>query len=203
VVAQIVADGGKAFAVQADVAKAADVQGLFDATKKNFGALDVLVNNAGVYAFSPVEAFEEQDFHRHFNTNVLGVFLTTKESLAHFGAAGGSIINVSSVVTRLAPPASSVYTASKAAVEALTQVQAKELGPKHIRVNAIAPGGVETEGTHTAGIVGSDFATQLVAQTPLGRFGQPNDIATVALFLASSDSAWMTGETLIASGGLR
>jgi 3-oxoacyl-[acyl-carrier protein] reductase len=202
VVAEIVAKGGKAVAIQADVAKAADVERLFSEVKSKFGPLDILVNNAGVYAFSPIDAITEEDFHRHFNTNVLGLLLASKQAVANFGPAGGSIINISSVVSRLAPPASAIYTATKGAVDAITRVLAKELGPRKIRVNAINPGGVETEGTHTAGIIGSDFEAQMVAQTPLGRIGVPDDIAPVALFLASEDSRWITGETIVVSGGM-
>ncbi|WP_068031738.1 SDR family NAD(P)-dependent oxidoreductase [Rhodoplanes sp. Z2-YC6860] len=201
VVAEITAKGGKAVAVKGDVAKAADVQHIFDETKKAFGQVDVLVNNAGVYAFSPLESISEDDFHRHFNTNVLGTILATKEAAKHFGEGGGSVINVSSVVSKVAVPGASVYSATKGAVDTLTRTLAAELGPRKIRVNVIAPGGVETEGTHTAGVMGSDFEKQIVARTALGRFGQPDDIAKVAVFLASDESAWMTGERLEASGG--
>jgi len=201
VVAEIKAQGGKAIAVKGDVAKQADVQHIFDETKKAFGAVDVLVNNAGVYAFSPLENITEADFRRHFDTNVLGTILATKEAAKHFGASGGSVINVGSVVSKAAVPGASVYSATKGAVDTLTLALAAELGPRKIRVNVIAPGGVETEGTHTAGVVGSDFEKQIVSRTALGRFGQPDDIAKVAVFLASDDSAWMTGERLAASGG--
>jgi 3-oxoacyl-[acyl-carrier protein] reductase len=201
VVAEIKAQGGKAVAVKGDVAKAADVQHIFDETRKAFGAVDVLVNNAGIYQFSPLESITEDDFHRQFNTNVLGTILATKEAAKHFGQNGGSVINVSSVVSKSAVPGASVYSATKGAVDTLTLALAAELGPRKIRVNVIAPGGVETEGTHTAGVVGSDFEKQIVARTALGRFGQPDDIAKVALFLASDESAWMTGERLQASGG--
>jgi len=201
VVADITANGGKAIAVKGDVAKAADVQHIFDETKKAFGQVDVLVNNAGVYAFSPLESITEDDFHRHFNTNVLGTILATKEAAKHFGENGGSVINVSSIVSKTPVPGASVYSATKGAVDTLTLALAAELGPRKIRVNVIAPGGVETEGTHTAGVVGSDFEKQIVSRTALGRFGQPDDIAKVAVFLASDESAWMTGERLAASGG--
>lgn len=201
VVAEIAAKGGKAIAVKGDVAKAADVKHIFDETKKAFGQVDVLVNNAGVYAFSPLENITEDDFHRHFNTNVLGTILATKEAAKHFGEGGGSVINVSSIVSKVPVPGASVYSATKGAVDTLTIAFAAELGPRKIRVNVIAPGGVETEGTHTAGVVGSDFEKQIVARTALGRFGQPDDIAKVAVFLASDESAWMTGERLAASGG--
>jgi 3-oxoacyl-[acyl-carrier protein] reductase len=203
VVADISSKGGKAIAVQGDVAKAGDVKRLFAETKKAFGRLDVLVNNAGVYQFAPLESVTEEEFHREFNTNVLGLILATREAAKYFGPEGGSVINLGSVASSITPPNSVVYSATKAAIDAVTGVLAKELGPKKIRVNSINPGGVETEGTHTAGIVGSDFANQMVAQTPLGRFGQPEDIAPVAVFLASNASGWLTGEVLRASGGLR
>lgn len=203
VVADITGNGGKAAAIQGDISKAGDVERLFVDTKHAFGSVDVLVNNAGVYQFAPIEAVTEDAFHRHFNTNVLGLLLTTKEAVKHFGDKGGSVINIGSVVSRLTPPTSSVYSATKAAVDAITQVLAKELGPRKIRVNAINPGGVETEGTHSAGIIGSDFDRQMVAQTPLGRLGQPEDIAPIAVFLASDDAGWLTGESLLASGGMR
>jgi 3-oxoacyl-[acyl-carrier protein] reductase len=203
VVAQIVKNGGKAVAVQGDVSKASDVQRIFAETKKAFGTLDVLVNNAGVYEFAALGEITEEQFHRQFNTNVLGLILATQEAVKLLGAEGGSIINIGSTISRLTPPTTAVYTATKGAVDAVTHVLAKELGPKKIRVNSINPGIVETEGTHTLGFIGSDFQRQFEAQTPLGRIGQPQDIATIAVFLASADSAWLTGETLLASGGLR
>ncbi|HET9285104.1 MAG TPA: glucose 1-dehydrogenase [Candidatus Angelobacter sp.] len=203
VVAEITRKGGKAAAVQGDVAKAADVKRLFEETKKAFGSLDILVNNAGIYGFAPLESVTEEEFHREFGTNVLGLILATREAVPYFGAAGGSVINVGSVVSSMTPAHTVVYTATKGAVDAVTRVLAKELGPKKIRVNSINPGGVETEGTHRIGVVGSDFAKQLIDQTPLGRFGQPEDIAPVAVFLASEASGWLTGELLSASGGLR
>ena len=203
VVAEIAKSGGKAIAVQGDVAKAADVERLFAETKKAFGAVDVLVNNAGVYQFEPLEAVTEDEFHRVFNTNVLGLILATREAVKHFGPAGGSVINVSSVASTAAPPHSVVYTGTKGAVDAITRVLAKELGDRKIRVNAVNPGAIDTEGTRSAGFIGSDFVNQIVAQTPLGRLGQPEDIGPVAVFLASPDSAWMTGETLVTSGGFR
>lgn len=202
VVAEIAGKGGKAAAIQGDVAKAADVTRLFAETQRRFGPVGVLVNNAGIYRFGPVEAMLEEDFHRHFNTNVLGVLLAIREALPHFAPEGGSIVNLGSVVTRLTPPENAVYVATKSAVEGITRVLAKELGPRHIRVNAINPGVVETEGTHEAGIIGSDFERQAVQMTPLGRFGQPRDIAPVAVFLASDDARWVTGEVIFASGGL-
>lgn len=202
VVKDIAAAGGRAIAVQGDVAKAADVERLFAETQKAFGRLDVLVNNAGVYAFSPLEEVKEAEFHRIFDTNVLGTILATREA-AKYLREGGAVINIGSAVSRLTPPGSVVYTATKGAVDAVTRVLAKELGPKKIRVNSINPGGVETEGFHAAGFAGSDFEKAIVAQTPLGRLGQPQDIAPIAVFLASADSGWLTGETLLASGGMR
>jgi 3-oxoacyl-[acyl-carrier protein] reductase len=203
VVAEIEKKGGKALAVQGDVSKASDVQRIFAETKKAFGKLDVLVNNAGVYQFSPLEEITEEHFHRQFNTNVLGLLLATREAANLFGPEGGSVINIGSTASRLTPPATAVYSATKGAVDAVTHVLAKELGPKRIRVNSINPGMVETEGVHAIGILGSDFQKQFEAQTPLGRIAQPEDIAPIAVFLASADSGWLTGETLLASGGLR
>lgn len=202
VVETITAAGGKAVAVQGDVSKAAQAQGLIDAAVREFGRLDVLVNNSGVYEFGAIEEITEEHYHRQFNVNVLGLLLTTQAAVKHIGE-GGSIINISSVVTSLTPPASAVYTGTKGAVDAITGVLAKELGPRKIRVNAILPGIVETEGTHTAGFIGSDFERTAVTQTPLARIGQPNDIATVATFLASDDAGWLTGERLVAAGGFR
>ena len=203
IVNEITAKGGKAVAVQGDVAKAADVERIFAETNKAFGQLDVLVNNAGVYEFAPLADVTEEQFHRQFNTNVLGLLLATREAAKYFNGAGGSIINISSTVTSITPPESAVYTGTKGAVDSITRVLAKELGPKKIRVNSINPGLVETEGTHTLGIIGSDFQKHAESQAPLGRIGQTNDIAPIAVFLASSDSGWLTGETLVASGGLR
>jgi len=203
VVSEIKAKGGKAVAIQGDVSKAKDVQRLFADTKKAFGRLDVLVNNAGVYGFAPLEQITEEQFHRMFDTNVLGLILATQEAAKHFGADGGSVINIGSVASSLTVPTTAVYTATKGAVDAVTRTLAKELGPRKIRVNSINPGVVETEGTHAAGVIGSDFQKGFEAQTPLGRIAQPSDIAPVAVFLASEDSAWVTGETLLASGGLR
>lgn len=203
VVAEITAKGGKAIAVQGSVSNEADVSRLFEETKKAFGAVDILVNNAGVYKMGPIEEVNSDDFHTQFNTNVLGLLLTTQGAVKNFNENGGSIINIGSAVTNIAPPGSSIYTATKGAVDAITHVLAKELGAKKIRVNSINPGMVETEGTHTAGFIGSDFQAELVRTTPLGRIGQPDDIAEVAVFLASEDSRWLTGELLLASGGLR
>jgi 3-oxoacyl-[acyl-carrier protein] reductase len=203
VVAEIKGKGGQAIAVQGDVAEPADVQRIFVQTKKAFGRLDVLVNNAGVYEFAALEEITKEHFHKQFNTNVLGLILATQEAVKHFGPEGGSVINIGSTASRLSPPATAVYTATKGAVDSVTHVLAKELGSRNIRVNSINPGVVETEGTHAAGVIGSDFQKGLEAQTPLGRIGHPDDIAPIAVFLASADSAWLTGETLLASGGLR
>lgn len=205
VVAEIKSAGGKAIAVKADVAKKAEVEKLFSDTQTAFGKLDVLVNNAGIYEFAPLEAITEAHFHKHFDINVLGLLLASQEAAKRFGPTGGSIINISSIVSTLAPPSASVYSATKAAVDAITRSLAAELGPRKIRVNAINPGLVETEGTLTAGIAGpeSDFRKDAEKTTPLGRIGQPNDIGPVAVFLASADSAWVTGETLRAAGGRR
>jgi 3-oxoacyl-[acyl-carrier protein] reductase len=202
VVSAITAAGGKAVAVGGDVSKAADAQGLIDAAIKNFGRLDILVNNSGVYEFVPIEGFTEEHYNKIFNVNVLGLLLTTQAAVKHLGE-GSSIINIGSVVSSLTPPNSAVYTGTKGAVDAITGVLARELGPKKIRVNSINPGMVETEGVHAAGIMGSDFEAGTVAQTPLGRIGQVDDIATVAAFLASNDSKWITGELVRAGGGLR
>jgi len=203
VVADINANGGKAIAVKGDVGKAADMRRLFDETEKALGTIDVLVNNAGVYTSSlPLEDITEDEFHREFNINVLGTILATKEAVKHFGPNGGSVINISSIASA-GEPTAAIYSGTKGAVDAITRGLAAELGPRKIRVNAIAPGGVETEGTHSAGVMGSDFEKAMIAGTPLGRFGQPDDIARVAVFLASEDSAWLTGERLTASGGYR
>ncbi|CAN5543290.1 glucose 1-dehydrogenase [soil metagenome] len=203
VVAQIAAAGGKALAVQADVAKSADVTRLFAETKAAFGALDILVNNAGVYQFAPLDAVTEDEFHRQFNTNVLGLLLVTQEGARHFGPDGGSIINISSNAVALSLPETSVYTATKASVDAITKILSKELGARNIRVNTISPGGTETEGLVAMGVIGGDFEKLIVSQTPLGRLGQTSDIAPVAVFLASADASWVTGEILNVSGGLR
>jgi 3-oxoacyl-[acyl-carrier protein] reductase len=203
VVAEIINKGGKAVAVQGNVAKKAEVDHLFAESKKVFGALDILVNNAGVYEFVPLQDVTEEHFHRQFNVNVLGLILATQEAVKQFGPSGGSIVNISSLASSSAPPTGSVYSATKAAVDAVTKSLAKELGSRKIRVNAINSGMVETEGFHTAGIAESDFRKQVEAQTPLGRIGQPSDIASVAVFLASADSGWVTGQTLVVSGGNR
>jgi len=203
VVAEISGKGGKAIAVQANVADKAQIERLFVETKKAFGTLDILVNNAGIYEFAPLENVTAEHFHKMFDLNVLGLILASQEAVKHFGPAGGNIINISSVAATSAPPTTSVYSATKAAVDAVTRSLAKELGPRKIRVNSINPGMVETEGVHAAGIASSDFRKEVESQTPLGRIGQPQDIAPAAVFLASADSAWMTGETLYISGGLR
>jgi 3-oxoacyl-[acyl-carrier protein] reductase len=201
VVADITAAGGKAVAVKGDVSKAAEAQGIIDSAVKAYGRLDILVNNSGVYEFAPIEAFTEESFHRQFNINVLGLLLTTQAAVKHLGA-GGSVINIGSVVSRITPPNSSVYSGTKGAVDAITGVLAKELGPRGVRVNAINPGIVETEGTVSGGFIGSEMEKELVKQTPLGRTGKAGDIASIAVFLASADSGWLTGEQLIASGGI-
>src|SRR5438093_13772936 len=203
VVAQIAGQGGKAVAVEANVAKKADIDLLFAATKKAFGKLDILVNNAGIYEFSPLEGITEEHFHKQFNLNVLGLLLTTQEAVKHFGPGGGSVINISSSASTLTPPNTSVYSATKGAVDAITRTLAKELGPRQIRVNAINPGMVETEGLRAAGFDQGDLRKSIEAQTPLGRIGQPDDIAPAVVFFASSDSGWITGETLRVAGGLR
>ena len=203
VVDEIVSAGGKAIAVQANVAKKAEIEHLFAQTQQTFGKLDILVNNAGIYELSPLEGITEEHFHKQFDLNVLGLILTSQQAVKHFGPEGGSIVNISSIVSTLAPANASVYSATKAAVDAITKSIAKELGPRNIRVNSINPGMVETEGSHTAGMTESEGRKQTEAQTPLGRIGQPQDIATAAVFLASSDSAWITGETLYVTGGLR
>jgi 3-oxoacyl-[acyl-carrier protein] reductase len=201
VVAEITSKGGKAIAVKADLAKKADIKRLFAQTKKAFGALDILVNNAGIYENVPLGQITEEHFHRHFNLNVLGLILATQEALEHFGPDGGSIVNTSSVVSTLSPAGMAVYNATKSAVDGLTRSFAKELGPRKIRVNSVNPGPVETEGTRSSGII--DNFQALTAMIPLGRIGQPQDIAPAVAFLASPDSAWITGETLYISGGLR
>jgi 3-oxoacyl-[acyl-carrier protein] reductase len=203
VVADITAKGGKAIAVHADVARAEDVKTLFTEAKQAFDRVDILVNNAGVYKFAPAAEFDEAEFHRQYGVNVLGPLLAVREALKYFGPQGGNIINVSSVASEASVPTSSVYSGTKGALDAITRVLSTELSGRRVRVNTIAPGGVETEGLHAMGIMGSDFEKQMVAQTPLGRLGQPEDIARVAVFLASEDSGWLTGERLAASGGFR
>ena len=203
VVDEIKRNGGKAIALQADMAKKSEIERLFSEAMRAFGKIDILVNNAGIYEFSPLEQITEEHFHKHFNLNVLGLILASQQAVKYFGREGGSIINISSLASTKALPTTAVYSATKGAVDTVTKALANELGPRNIRVNAINPGVVITEGVHAAGIVGSDFEKQAVAQTPLGRTGLPSDIAPAAVFLASSDSSWMTGETLVISGGLR
>ncbi len=202
VVDEIAKKGGNAVAVQANVAKQADIDRLFAETKRKFGKLDILVNNAGVYEFSPVESVTEGHFHKQFDLNVLGLVLTSQAAVKHFSPTGGSIVNISSLASTLAPANASVYSATKGAVDTLTKSLAKELGPRKIRVNAINPGMVETEGVHAAGFIDSDFQKRQEAETPLGRIGQPDDIAPAAVFFASDEAAWITGETLVIAGGL-
>ena len=201
VVGEITKKGGKAVAVQANVAQQSDIDRLFAETKTAFGRVDILVNNAGVFEFKPLAEVTEEHFHRQFNVNVLGLLLASQKAAEYFGADGGSIVNISSVVSVSPQPGGSVYSATKAAVDAITNSLAKELGPRKIRVNSLNPGMVETEGFHSAGIAGSDFQKTVEAQTPLGRIGQPDDIGSVAVFLASEDSRWITGQALLVSGG--
>lgn len=203
VVDEITKRGGKAVAVQGNVAKKADVERLFAGAKKTFGKIDILVNNAGVYQFAPLEEATEEEFHREFNTNVLGLILATQEALKHFGPEGGSIINIGSLASSLTPPTAVIYNATKGAVDAITRTLAKELGPKKIRVNSINPGMVVTEGAVAGGYTEGDFRKSMESQTPLGRIGQTEDIAPAAVFFASDDSKWITGETLLIAGGLR
>ncbi|MEI9945557.1 MAG: glucose 1-dehydrogenase [Chitinophagaceae bacterium] len=203
IVGEIIAGGGKAVAVHASVSIAADVKRLFAETKKAFGKVDILVNNAGVFKFDPLEAITEEEFHRQFNTNVLGTILATQEAIQHFNGAGGSVINVSSVISGNPLANSVVYSATKGAVDTIAVALSKELGGRNIRVNTIAPGGVETEGSRSMGMIGGDLEKQIISDTPLGRIGQPNDIAKVAVFLASDDAQWINGEKISVSGGMR
>jgi len=204
VVADITAAGGRAIAIQANVSRQADIKQLFDQTIKAFGKVDILVNNAGIYEFNPLENITEEHFHKQFNLNVLGLILTTQEAVKHFSKDGGSVINISSLVSgTYAMGGAAVYSATKAAVDAVTRSLSKELGPRKIRVNAINPGLVVTEGAHTLGVTEGEFRAQLESQTPLGRVGQVKDIAPAAVFFASDDAAWITGETLYIAGGLR
>jgi 3-oxoacyl-[acyl-carrier protein] reductase len=202
VASAIEAAGGRARIVQADVANSVAVGRLFREAVAAFGEIDILVNNAGVYHFETIDEVTEHQFHRHFNTNVLGIVLTTQQALLHFRSGGGSIINIGSVASRLYPPGSAVYSASKCAVDGLTRVLAKELAPRKIRVNSINPGGIDTEGVRSEKLLGGDWEKQLISLTPLGRMGQTNDLTPTAVFLASADSAWITGEVLVVSGGL-
>ena len=203
VVDEITKRGGKAVAVKGNVGKKADVEKLFADAEKAFGKIDILVNNAGVYQFAPLEEITEEEFHREFNTNVLGTMLATQEALKHFGPEGGSIINIGSLASSLTPPTAVVYNATKGAVDAITRTLAKELGPRKIRVNSINPGMVITEGAVAGGYTEGDMRKMFESQTPLGRVGQTEDIAPAAVFFASDDSAWVTGETLLIAGGLR
>lgn len=203
VAGEITNGGGRAIAVHADMTKKSDIERLFSETKREFGRLDILVNNAGIYEFAPLENITEELFHRQFNINVLGLILATQAAVKLFDASGGSVINISSVVSTVGFPETSVYSGTKGAVDSITRSLAAELGRRGIRVNAINPGMVETEGTHSAGITESEMRQQVEAQTPLGRIGQPEDIGKMAVFLASSDSDWITGETFLVSGGLR
>jgi 3-oxoacyl-[acyl-carrier protein] reductase len=203
VVAEITKQGGTAVAVQGDVAKKADIDRLFNETKKAFGQLDILVNNAGIYEFAPIEQITEEHFHKQFDLNVLGLILTTQQALKYFGAVGGNVINISSLVSTLAPANAAVYSATKGAVDTITASFAKELGARKIRVNAVRPGLVETEGTVSSGFTEGDFHDQYVKNAPLGRIGRPQDIAAAVSYLASDDSSWVTGETLLVSGGHR
>lgn len=202
VVSEIAKNGGKAVAVQANVANPKDIGKLFSETKKVFGKLDILINNAGIYEFAPIEEITAEHYHKTFDLNVLGVLLVIKESLNYFGSSG-SIVNISSIVSKYSIANAAVYSASKAAVDALTKSLGQELGPRNIRVNCVNPGMIETEGTKTAGILDSDFRKNTESQTPLGRIGRPNDVASAVLFLASDDASWITGETLFITGGFR
>jgi 3-oxoacyl-[acyl-carrier protein] reductase len=203
VVAEIASKGGKAIAVKGDISKTAEVKQLFLETIKSFGTVDVLVNNAGVYSFGPLESATEEEFHRQFNTNVLGLISATQEAVKLFTEKGGSIINIGTAASQTGAPNMVLYLATKSAVDSVTRVLSKELGPRKIRVNSINPGGTETEGAHALGVIGSDFQKELIAKTPLGRFGQPEDVAHIAVFFASDASGWLTGEILHASGGAR
>lgn len=203
VVDTITQSGGKAIAIQGDISKKADIERLFKETRQAFGQVDILINNAGIYEFTPLEDITEEHFHKQFNLNVLGLLLATQEAVKHFPAAGGRVVNISSLVSTLAPGNASVYSATKSAVDAITGSLAKELGARNIRVNAVRPGLVETEGTHTAGFTSGDFSDQYVKNAPLGRIGQPEDVAAAVAYLASDESSWVTGETLLVSGGHR
>lgn len=203
VVTAIQSCGGKAIAVQGDVSQQEDIERLFEAAVEAYGKVNVLVNNAGVYEYGPIEGITPESFHRQYEINVLGPIQTIQLAIRYFGESGGSIINIGSAASSTTPANSSLYTGTKGALDAITRVLSKELGPKKIRVNAINPGATETEGAHAAGAIGTEWQRQLITATPLGRFGQPEDIAPLAVFLASDDSAWLTGEIILASGGLR
>lgn len=202
VVDKITKAGGQAVAVQANVSQKADIDRLFAEAKKAYGRLDILVNNAGIFEFAPLGEVTEDHFHRQFNLNVLGLILSSQKAVDNFGSEGGSIINISSVVGVNPLPGATVYSATKGAVDAITKALSKELGPKKIRVNSLNPGMIETEGVHAAGFIGTDFQKKIEAETPLGRIGQPDDIGTVAVFLASEDSGWVTGQVILVSGGM-
>jgi 3-oxoacyl-[acyl-carrier protein] reductase len=195
--------GGQAITVKANVSVRSDVENLFVESNEEFGRIDVVVNNAGVYSFGPLESVKEEEFTRQFQTNVLGALLMSQEAIKHFPPAGASIINIGTAGTQAVLPGTVLYTSTKGALDSITRVLAKELGPRQIRVNSINPGGTETEGAHAIGVMGTDFQKHLVTQTPLGRFGQPSDIGPIAVFLASDAARWLTGEILIASGGMR
>lgn len=201
VVAEITGGGGKAIAVQANVAQPEEIQRLIQAAKKQFGHIDILVNNAGIFEFAPIEDVTPEHFHRQFDVNVLGLLLTTQAAVKEFGPDGGSVVNISSIVSTATPPQTSVYSATKAAVDAITRSLAKELGPRKIRVNAVNPGMVETEGMRSLGLDKGEFRQSFESAAPLGRIGQPQDIAPAVVFLASDDASWVTGETLHVSGG--
>jgi 3-oxoacyl-[acyl-carrier protein] reductase len=203
VVAEIVSHGGKAIAVQGDVSKADDVNRLFTETVAQYGAVDILVNNAGIYEWGPLESVTEEGFHRQFNINVLGVLLASQTAVGYFADKGGSIINIGSGVSAKQPAGSVLYTATKSAVDSITRVLSKELGPKNIRVNSVNPGIVDTEGSRAGGFIGSDMEKTFISQTPLLRIGEPKDIALVVAFVSSDDAGWLTGEIILASGGLR
>lgn len=203
VVADITAAGGKAVAIQADVSNADDISRLFEEVSATYGEVDILVNNAGVFEYAPLEAITSEHFHRQFNINVLGLLLTTQEAVKFFPDTGGSIINIGSVVSSVTLPASAVYAGSKAAVDVITEVLSQELAPRKIRVNSINPGMVATEGSIALGIIGSDAEQEIISRTPLGRTGKPEDIASIAVFLASEDAGWLTGEIIRAGGGVR
>ncbi len=198
----IAAMGGKAIAVQGNVAKSEDIERIFSAAANAFGHVDILVNNAGVYKFGAIDEVSESEYRRHFDTNVLGLLFATKAAVSQFGSRGGSIINIGSVSSRQTPAGASIYTATKGAVDAITRTLSKELGARKIRVNSINPGGVETPGTHAADLIGNAFEANMIGMTPLGRFGRPDDIAPVAAFLASDEARWITGETIVVSGGM-
>jgi 3-oxoacyl-[acyl-carrier protein] reductase len=203
VVAAIKAAGGKAVAIQADVSKETDVRRMFAEAKEAFGRVNVLVNNAGVYEFAPIEEFTPEQYRRMFDLNVLGLLLTTREAVKQFGPEGGNIVNIGSVAATSAPATGSVYSATKGAVDTITKSLAKELGPRKIRVNSVNPGMIDTEGTRSQGITTGEFGKQTVSQTPLGRIGRPEDVAPVVAFVASDDAGWITGETMVVSGGDR